>query len=131
MGLRITRAVNTVVFGGYDLDEKNPNASYDHRIWIRGVRNLRDRQEGIVNIKTLEGVEEHVIQVGEDPLELNEELSIQMVGVRDRVAQAEPYCEVCGRGHSFTDRHSPQAELALHAPRSYKLIRDNARRKNR
>lgn len=131
MGLRITRAVNTVVFGGYDLDEKNPNASFDHRIWIRGVRNHRDRQEGIINIKSGLGVEEHVIRVGDDPLEISNDVAIEMVGVRDRVAQAEPYCEVCGRGHSFTDRHSPQAELSLHAPRSYRLIRDNARRKTR
>lgn len=131
MGLRITRAVNTVVFGGYDLDEKNPNASFDHRIWIRGVRNHKDRQEGIINIKSGLGVEEHVIRVGDDPLEISKDVAIEMVGVRDRVAQAEPYCEVCGRGHSFTDRHSPQAELSLHAPRSYRLIRDNARRKTR
>ena len=131
MGLRITRAVNTVVFGGYDLDEKNPNASFDHRIWIRGVRNHKDRQEGIINIKSGLGVEEHVIRVGDDPLEISNDVAIEMVGVRDRVAQAEPYCEVCGRGHSFTDRHSPQAELSLHAPRSYRLIRDNARRKTR
>ena len=131
MGLRITRAVNTVVYGGYELDDKNPNASFDHRIWIRGVRNYRDRQEGIINVKSGLGVEEHVIQVGDDPLELNPDVAIEMVGVRDRIAQAEPYCEVCGRGHSFTDRHSPQAELSLHAPRSYRLIRDNARRKTR
>ena len=131
MGLRITRAVNTVVFGGYDLNDKNPNASFDHRIWIRGVRNHKDRQEGIINVKSDLGVEEHVIQVGDNPLELAPDIAIEMVGVRDRIAQAEPYCEVCGRGHSFTDRHSPQAELALHAPRSYRLIRDNARRKSR
>lgn len=131
MGLRITRAVNTVVYGGYDLDDKRPNSSFDHRIWIRGVRNHRDRQEGIVNIKTGLGVEEHVIQVGDDPLYFGEDLSIEMVGVRDRIAQAEPYCEVCGRGHSFTDRQTPQAELALNAPRNYRLIRDNARRKSR
>lgn len=131
MGLRITRAVNTVVYGGYDLDDKNPNASYDHRIWIRGVRNYRDRQEGIINIKSDLGVEEHVIQVGDEPLELAPNVAIEMVGVRDRVAYAEPFCDVCGRGHSFTDRHSPQAELSLHAPRDYRLIRDNARRKTR
>ena len=131
MGLRITRAVNTVVFGGYDLDEKNTNASFDHRIWIRGVRRHKDRQEGIINIKTNKGVEEHVIQVGDPLLELAPDVAIEMVGVRDRIGQAEPYCEVCGRGHSCTDRHTPQAELALHAPRSYRLIRDNARRKTR
>lgn len=131
MGLRITRAVNTVVYGGYDLDDKNPNSSFDHRIWIRGVRNYRDRQEGIINVKSGLGVEEHVIRVGDDPLELNPDVAIEMVGVRDRIAHVEPYCEVCGRGHSFTDRHSPQAELSLHAPRSYRLIRDNARRKTR
>lgn len=131
MGLRITRAVNTVVYGGYDLDDRNPNASFDHRIWIRGVRSHRDRQEGIINVKTDLGVEEHVVQVGDDPLHFGEDLSIEMVGVRDRIAQAEPYCEVCGRGHSFTDRHTPQAELALNAPRNYRIIRDNARRKSR
>ena len=131
MGLRITRAVNTTVFGGYKLDEKNPNGSYDHRIWIRGVRNYKDRQEGIVNVKSGQGVEEHVIQIGDDPLFIGEELSIELVGVRERIAQAEPYCEVCGRGHSYTDRHQPQAELALNAPRNYRLIRDNARRKSR
>jgi len=131
MGLRITRAVNTVVFGGYDLDEKNPNASFDHRIWIRGVRNYKDRQEGIINVKSGLGVEEHVIQIGDDPLFIGEELSIELVGVRERIAHAEPYCEVCGRGHSYTDRHQPQAELALNAPRNYRLIRDNARRKSR
>lgn len=131
MGLRITRAVNTVVYGGYELDEKNPSASYDHRIWIRGVRNQRDRQEGIVNVKTDEGVEEHVIHIGDPPLYFGESLSIELVGVRDRIAQAEPYCEVCGRGHSFTDRQTPQAELALNAPRNYRLVRDNARRKSR
>ena len=131
MGLRITRAVNTVVYGGYDLDENNPNATFDHRIWIRGIRNYKDRQEGIINVKSESGVEEHVIQAGDDPLELAPDIAIELVGVRERIAHAEPYCEVCGRGHSFTDRKTPQAELALIAPRSYRLIRDNARRKTR
>ena len=131
MGLRITRAVNTVVYGGYDLDENNPNATFDHRIWIRGIRNYKDRQEGIINVKSESGVEEHVIPAGDDPLELAPDIAIELVGVRERIAHAEPYCEVCGRGHSFTDRKTPQAELALIAPRSYRLIRDNARRKTR
>lgn len=131
MGLRITRAVNTVVYGGYDLDETNPNQTSDHRIWIRGVRSLRDKQDCLVNITTEEGIEEYPLIVGGGELSLTPDLSVELVGVRERSVPPEPYCPACGRGHTFTDRQIPQAELVIQAPRSYKLIRDNARRLKR
>ena len=74
-------------------------------------------REGIVNVKSELGVEEHVIRVGDDPLELNPNVAIEMVGVRDRIAHAEPYCEVCG------ERAFIHEEIDIHPKQSCRFMR--------
>ena len=131
MGLRITRAVNTFIYGGYELDEDNPDETSDHRIWIRGVRSLPDRKDCLVNIASDGGIAEHVLVLDEKNLEIAPGIYIELIRIRERGLPVEPVCTACGRGHVFTSKNIPQAELALHAPRSYKMIRDNARRRKR
>ena len=88
-------------------------------------------RKGIINVKSELGVEEHVIQVGDDPLELAQTwLSRWLVSATGLPTLNRTAKYVAEGIRSRIDIH-PQAELSLIAPRSYRLIRDNARRKKR
>ena len=69
MPLRITRAVDTVLFGGWDLDPSDLEGSCDHRIWVRRVRDTDTHQDALVNIETPEGVVEEII-TEDEPIQL-------------------------------------------------------------
>jgi len=129
MPLRITRAVDSVLYGGWDLDPSDLEGSCDHRIWVRRVRDTDANQDALVNIETQDGVTEQVITADDEPLLLEKNVEIQMVGVQQYYLKPEKYCKSCGRGDHFKSRYIPQARMAVKAPREYEVIRHDARKK--
>lgn len=127
MPLRITRAVDSVLYGGWNLNPEDLEGSYDHRLWVRRVRDTNKHQDALVNIKTPEGVTEEIIAVGET-LELDSDVLLDIVGVQQYFPKPEKYCDACGRGAHFK-KMIPQAKVAVTAPRQYELIRHDARKK--
>ena len=128
MPLRITRAVDSVLYGGWDLDPSNLEGSCDHRIWVRRVRDTSQHQDALVNVETPDGVTEQILSVGDIPLELERDVMISVVGIQQYFPKPEKYCDVCGRGDRF-NKMIPQAKVSVTAPREYELIRHDARKK--
>lgn len=128
MPLRITRAVDTVLYGGWDLDPSDLEGSCDHRIWVRRVRDTDEHQDALLNIETPDGVTEEIIDT-DTPIELEKGVQVMMKGIQQYFLKPEKYCKHCGRGDRFNPRYIPQARLAVDAPRSYEVIRDDARKK--
>lgn len=128
MPLRITRAVDTVLYGGWDLDPSDLEGSYDHRIWVRRVRDTDNHRDALVNIETPDGVIEQLVDTDE-AVELENGVTIKMIGVQQFYLKPEKYCKHCGRGDRFKSRYIPQARLSVDAPRDYEVIRHDARKK--
>lgn len=125
MPLRITRAVDSVLYGGWDLDPSDLEGSYDHRIWVRRVRNTDDKQDALVNIETREGVIEQLISVGDEPIFIAKEVELEVIGIQQYHVKAERQ----GRGAHPKTRYIPQAKMSVRAPRDYEIIRHDARNK--
>ena len=67
MGLRITRAADSLLFGGLELDGDDLEGSFDHRIWFRRFIYTEDKKSALVNIETRDGITESVmLTAGED-----------------------------------------------------------------
>lgn len=129
MALRLTRSVDSVLYGGENLNPDNLEGSFDHRLWVRRVRDHRGNQDALVNITSAEGVSEHIMRTGDVGIWLANDINIAMVGVQNYYMKAKQYCEACGRGDVVSDKMVPQAQLAVSAPRKYELIRHDARKK--
>lgn len=129
MALRLTRSVDSILYGGYYLDPKNLEGSYEHRIWVRRVRDHRKYQDALVNVKSRLGVTEHLISVGGDGINLGSGININIVGIQKFELDGTPYCEHCNRGDGLHDRVVPQARLAIYAPIKYEIVRHDARKK--
>ena len=129
MALRLTRSVDSILYGGENLNPNNLEGSFEHRLWIRRVRDQRGRQDALVNVTSQEGVSEHVMLVGDEGISLGNDINVSMIGVQNFTMDYKPFCSVCGRGDVVADRVSPQAQFAVNAPRKYQLIRHDARKK--
>ena len=92
MALRLTRSVDSILYGGYYLDPKNLEGSYEHRIWVRRVRDHRKYQDELVNVKSRLGVTEHLISVGGDGINLGSGININIVGIQKFELEGTPYC---------------------------------------
>ena len=62
-------------------------------------------------------------------LQIDPEIELTLVAIKDQFVDTEPYCEVCGRGDRSPKRRVPQGRFNVEAPRSYQLIRDDARKR--
>tara|TARA_B100000780_G_C21113337_1_gene450153 strand:+ start:259 stop:651 length:393 start_codon:yes stop_codon:yes gene_type:complete len=129
MALRLTRSVDSILYGGENLDPDNLEGSFDHRLWVRRVKDYRGKQDALVNVTSKEGVSEHVLLTGDEGIWLGQDINVSMVGVQTFFMKAKQYCEACGRGDVVSDKMVPQAQLAVNAPRKYELIRHDARKK--
>jgi hypothetical protein len=129
MALRLTRNVDSILYGGENLNRDNLEGSFDHRLWIRRVRDHRGRQDALVNVTSKQGVSEHLLLVGDEGIWLDQDINVWMVGIQKYYMQANKYCEACGRGDEVREKMVPQAQLAVNAPRKYQLIRHDARKK--
>lgn len=128
--LRITRAADTVLYGGYNLDPENLEATADHTFWVRKVSELRHGGSAMIHTRTKTGVSDRVVLINDDlPFTLDNEIRINLMDIHMDVKEAKPYCEVCGRGSGSKKKMVPQAKLGLEAPRSYSWTRDDATRR--
>ena len=128
MPLRITRAVDSVLYGGWDLDPSDLEGSCDHRIWVRRVRDTDKYRDALINIESQQGVIEEILNIDE-PMMVDHGIELKMVGVQRYHLKPEKYCKVCDRGDHFKSKYVPQARLAVDAPREYEVIRHDARKK--
>ncbi len=131
MGLRITRSAGTVLYGGYGLDSDNLEETFDHRIWFRRFYSTDKTRSAVLNIESSNGVIESIMgESGSDSvLQIEPEVELTLVGIKDQFIDTEPYCETCGRGDRSPKRRVPQGRFNVEAPRSYNLIRDDARKR--
>ena len=128
-GLRLTRAVGSLLYGGEKLDPDNPEETYDHKMWVRRVRDHDGAQDCLVTITDREGRADLVLTVGDKPSRLSSSVSIQMVGIQTYFYGNDDYCEVCGRGDPAQRKSVPQAQILVKAPRKYQVIRENTRKR--
>ena len=114
MALKITRAVDTRLYGGFDLDPTDLEGTFDHRVWVRKVIDGFDNEQRVVvNIEDSDGITEKVILVGETH-SLNDKVVLTLSGVQSHVAD---------------QREIPQARFGIEAPRDYLILRHDARKK--
>ena len=130
MALRLTRSVDSILYGGEHLNPDNLEGSFDHRLWVRRVRDHRGKQDALVNVTSKDGVSEHVLLTGDEGIWLGHDINVSMVGVQNFFMKAKQYCEACGRGDVVKEKMVPQAQLAVSAPRKYEIIRHDARKKS-
>ena len=129
MPLRMTRPVNSVLYVGRNLNINDLEGSYSHKIWIRRVRYTRHYQDFIANIASVDGVIERILSVDDpEPIELEPNVVVQMVGIGEHWTPKNKYCEHCGKGYR-AERMIPQIKLSITAPKQYKFVRNEARRK--
>jgi len=115
MPLRITRSVGTVFYGGENLDPNNLEKSFDHRVYVHSKRL---------------GHQEHVLTAGDKGLQLTDEVFVEMMGVQPYFNKPNLKCPECGTvTTSPTNFMFPQAQLLVGGPRKYKILRDDARKK--
>ncbi len=131
MGLRLTRAVDSVLYGGKNMDPKSPETTFEHKIWIRRVRDHKSKQDCLLNVYSKDGCVEQLMTVGGDILEISPTVSIALVGIQEYWYTPDDLCEVCGRGDPSKNRVVPQARILVEAPRSYEILRNNARSKHK
>ena len=123
MGLRLTRAANSKLFIGENIDPDNMSETADHTVWVRSVR-VGSRENSVLNIANSVGVIEKLFEP-EDSLSLTEEISIKLKGSFEHWMKQPPFCMVCGRGDKKKTRSVPQAKIEINAPRSIGIFRDD------
>ena len=129
MALKITRAVDTRLYGGFDLDPTDLEGTFDHRVWVRKVIDGFDNEQRVVvNIEDSDGITEKVILVGETH-SLNDKVVLTLSGVQSHVADQPTYCHYCMRGDLVSKREIPQARFGIEAPRDYLILRHDARKR--
>jgi len=129
MALKLTRNAGTVVYGGWELDEHDLEGSYDHRLWVRSVRD-GEVVSAVVHVTDYDGrVAEHALFSGGDPIKLDSEVAVNLESVRTYVIRETSHCSKCNRGGE-EQKKIPQASFAFSAPRDYKVIRDDAIKKS-
>lgn len=124
MSLRITRAANTRIFLGTNLDKRDMETTATDTVWIRKVENL-ERQSALVNVRSREGVVEATLGI-EESLDIRKGVSIKLKGISETFATALPYCDSCGRGDKTTKKRLiAQAKVEVSAPKEVQIFRDD------
>lgn len=124
MSLRITRAANTRIFLGTNLDKRDMEATATDTVWIRKVENL-ERQSALINVRNSEGVTEATLGIDES-LDIRDGVSVKLKGISETWATAMPYCESCGRGDKTTKKRLvAQAKVEVSAPKNIQIFRDD------
>tara|TARA_R110002153_G_scaffold92322_3_gene224282 strand:- start:1798 stop:2229 length:432 start_codon:yes stop_codon:yes gene_type:complete len=132
MPLRITRSVGSVFYGGENLDANNLEGSFEHRVYVRGVVDLAGRHEAHLNVHSRRlGHQEFVLEAGGKGLQLTDDVYVEMTGVQPYFTKPHLKCPECGRAGSPAESAYmlPQAKLLVGGPRSYQIVRDDARKK--
>ena len=131
MALRITRTAGSVFYGGFDLDPFNPAETCDHRYWVRSIRDSKGLKGALINIRDKHGFEEFAVTLDDPEIKVIADVTVELVSLRPKYAEAAPLCMHCGRGHVYSDRQIPAADFAIHATESYRVVRDNANKRKK
>ena len=130
MSLRITRAANTRIFLGENLEQQNMSGTATDTIWIRRVESSRKEQSALLNIRNSDGVVETTLGMGEG-YPIRDGVEVKLKGISDFWTNVIPFCKVCGRGDRHDVSGSPQkrliaqAKLEVSAPNAVKIFRDD------
>ena len=127
-GLRLTRAVGSLLYGGEKLDPENPEETYDHKMWVRRVRDHDGAQDCLVTITGKEGRADLVLTVGDKPSRLSSSVSIQMVGIQTYFMGTMTTVR-CAEGRSRSTKERPSSTDLGQSPRKYQVIRENTRKR--
>ena len=85
MALRITRAVDSKLFGGFDLDSSDLEGTSDHIIWVRKVSTKPDFKYAVFNITSGDQTLEIVLESGQE-FSLMKNVSFELTGVQEHWA---------------------------------------------
>jgi len=132
MPLRISRSAGTVFYGGENLDPEDLEGTFDHRVYVRGVVDLEGRHETHLNVHSKRlGHQDHVLTAGGKGLQLTDAVFVEMTGVQPYFTKPALKCPECGKTGAPAESSYmfPQAKLLIGGPRSYQIVRDDARKK--
>jgi len=124
MGLRVSRAANSKLFIGDDIDPANMEETSDHTVWVKSVSVGRNKENSVLNIANRGGVIERLFEP-EDEMTIAEGVRIKLKGSFEHWLKQPPFCVVCGRGDKRKTRAVPQARVEIEAPRSIGIYRDD------
>ena len=128
MGLRITRAVNTLMYGGFDLDGSRLDETYAHRIWFRGFTGSQKGETGtaLLSVNTPKLSRDYSLTVGSrsESIRLDDDVQLTFLGVRLQDIEMRQKCPECGNTwHEISKR--VQGRFDIDAPKNYKILRDD------
>ena len=128
MGLRITRAVNTLLYGGFGLESTRLEETYEHRIWFRDFSKTQKGEQGtaVLSVSTPTASRDFILVAGSDneTIELEDDVTLTFLGVRYQDIETGQKCPECGNTwHEITKR--VQGRFDFDAPRRYTILRDD------
>lgn len=126
MGLRISRAVDTMLYGGRELEIDDLEGTYDHRIWFRKYDVRDGGATAFINVKSQDLVRDAVMSTNGDDqvLQIDEDIFLTFLGMKERKVERWFTCPDCG--HQWTDmRFIPTGRFGFQAPRVYKILRND------
>lgn len=109
------------------MDSENLGRTFDHRFWVRKVESISGKQKTVMNVISADGVSEAVLRPDET-YQAADDVSLTFTGVNEHLSQREPFCHACGRG-ILEGKIIPMARIAIDAPRSYQILRSEAKKK--
>ena len=129
MALRLARAVDSRLFGGFHLDSSDLKMTSDHIIWIRKVNISPEHKYAVLNVRSPDHTREFTLDVQES-FSLGKEVTLWLEDCDEYPMVVPTKCFSCGAQRKRTQKvWFAQARLGVDAPREYKLVRDDARKK--
>ena len=128
MALRLARAVDSRLFGGFHLEPTDLRRTSDDIIWIRKVNISPEHKYAVFNVRSGDHTREFVLDVRES-FSLGKEVTIWLEDCDEYPMVVPTKCYSCGAQRKETRKvFFAQARIGVSAPREYKLIRDDARK---
>lgn len=127
MGLRITRASNTLIYGGFGLDLERLEDTYDHRIWFRSFTRPQqgERATALVSINTPTSIRDFTLTaMGSGNSVAIDDLVLTFLGTHIQDLERRQKCPECGTIFNETKKRM-QGRFDFDAPRDYTILRDD------
>tara|TARA_R100000654_G_scaffold49165_1_gene75333 strand:- start:161 stop:550 length:390 start_codon:yes stop_codon:yes gene_type:complete len=129
MALRLTRAVDSRLFGGFHLDSADLKGTSDHIVWVRKVNITPEHQYAVFNVWSQDHTREFSLDVRES-FSLGKEVTIWLEACDEYPMVIPERCFVCGAQRKRPQKvRIAQAKIGVDAPREYTIIRDDARKR--
>lgn len=128
MGLRITRAVNTLLYGGFGLENARLEETYEHRIWFRDFFRTHRGALGtaVLLVGTPTESRDFTLIAGteDESIELDDGVTLTFLGIKYQDIESPHRCPECGNTWlDVTTRM--QGRFEFDAPRNYTILRDD------